>query len=556
VSITVREALEIPSFKNAKVISGHQGLNNIIRFVNVMEVAKIAKWLKGGELLITTGFPLKDDANIRRRIIYDLAEKGVAALGIKLGHYLEEIPADLVEYTSKVELPLIELDPDVPYSEIMIPLFEILLNEQLCRLKRSETIHNKVLEALLTGNGMASICETLADIENNPVFITDKVGNILANAVPGLIKPQLNTSWQNGVLESLKDSRIQLFSLNPHRWHRVVLQLNGSAQDVIIIPIKIHGDLSGNLVIIEWSGQLDEFELMSMEHASTIIALEFAKEKALLETECQIRGELLEDLISGHFKNEEEMIRRASHIKFNLNSSLVVFVIGLEGVENGRAALGKTDEKQLQKIKTETFNLTHSAFKDYPNGAMLLCRTDGITGLVRQSAKDEKDILAKKLAEIAKKITVKLPGLNFSIGLGRAYSGIRNIKRSYEEAVAAVRIGSLNRTAGPIRFEALGPYRFLFQLKDSMDMKMYYDEYLGKIIAYDQENNSALLNTLICYFNHDCSLNRTAESLYIHKNSVIYRMKKIEEITGLSVNNADECFNLQLCLKLGQLIEM
>jgi purine catabolism regulator len=69
--LTVQEALEIASLKKAKVVGGHQGLNNIIRFVNVMEVPEVGKWLRGGELLITTGFPIKDDVNIRYRVMDD-----------------------------------------------------------------------------------------------------------------------------------------------------------------------------------------------------------------------------------------------------------------------------------------------------------------------------------------------------------------------------------------------------------------------------------------------------------------------------------------------------
>ncbi|MDD2361240.1 MAG: PucR family transcriptional regulator ligand-binding domain-containing protein, partial [Syntrophaceticus schinkii] len=86
--LTVQEALEIASLKKAKVVGGHRGLNNIIRFVNVMEVPEVIKWLRGEEFLVTTGFSIKDDATIRCRLIDDLAQKKVAALGIKPGPYL------------------------------------------------------------------------------------------------------------------------------------------------------------------------------------------------------------------------------------------------------------------------------------------------------------------------------------------------------------------------------------------------------------------------------------------------------------------------------------
>lgn len=550
--ITVQNALELSSLKKAKLLGGNQGLSNIIRSVNVMEVPEIRKWLKGGELLITTGFSFKDDPNLRRRTIFDLAEQKVAAFGIKTGQYFQNVPEDMVEHANRVGLPLIQLDPEVPYMEIMVSLFEILLNEQLCCLKRTEEVHSKLLEALLKGNGLTSICQTLAGIENNPVLITDKNGKMLSSAVPDLLMSQLKEDWQNEILEYLKDFRIKLFSSNPHRCHRVVSQVGDSAQNIILVPIKINEDYSGNLVIIEKFRQLDELDLMAVEHASTIIALEFAKSKALLETECQIRGELLEDLIKGNIRCEEEIMRRANYLNFNLNTDLTIFVIGIEHFED---YYGKRDEKRILAIKSSIVQLVRSTFYNYPNGSMLLGKMDSITGLVRQSSKAEMEDLCDKLSEIAKKIKVLIPKIKLSIGVGRTCSSISNISKSYEEAVAAMRIGRFTKKSSCVTFyDELGPYRFLYELKDSMQMKYFYDEYLGKIIAYDKINNTDLLETLICYFKNDGSLSRTAKSLYIHKNSVIYRIKKIEEISGLNVNDSNDCFSLQLCLKLGQLV--
>ena len=95
-SITVRQALEIGPLKRAKVLAG-QGLDRKITFVNIMEVPDVARWMKGGELLLTAGFALKDEADLRRRLIIELAQKGVAAFGIKPGKYFDEVPADMIQ---------------------------------------------------------------------------------------------------------------------------------------------------------------------------------------------------------------------------------------------------------------------------------------------------------------------------------------------------------------------------------------------------------------------------------------------------------------------------
>ncbi|MBE3580684.1 MAG: PucR family transcriptional regulator ligand-binding domain-containing protein [Thermoanaerobacteraceae bacterium] len=147
--MSVRQALSIGPLRRAKLVAGRRGLDKEITFVNIMEVPEVARWMKGGELLLTAGYAFKDNPELRQRIIYDLAGKGVAAFGIKPGQYLLRIPEDMVEHAERVGLPLLELPPDVPYMDIMLPIFELLINEQLYRPRRTDEIHNLLLNVLL-----------------------------------------------------------------------------------------------------------------------------------------------------------------------------------------------------------------------------------------------------------------------------------------------------------------------------------------------------------------------------------------------------------------------
>lgn len=553
--ITVRQALEIGALKQAKVVGGHQGLDNMVTFVNIMEVPQVAKWMKGGELLVTAGFTLKDDPELRRNLIYELAKKGVAAFGIKPGQYFEKVPEDMIEHANMVGMPLIELPRDVPYMDFMLPIFEILINNQLYLLKKSEEIHNKLLEVVLAGLGIPSVCQALSQLVGNPVLIVERGSNLLSSSWPASSEDEPPDKWDLEIMLNLESHEEDLFSLNPHRGHRFELHLENTKQDIVIALVEINGSISGYLAILESCRKLDEQDLMALEHASTIVALVFVKEKAVYEAERQIRGELLEDLISGNFRYEEAVIRRASYLNFNLNARLVVFNIDIDRFERYLTKEAHRDENHIQEVKSDILQVVHSVFLDYPGGAMLLAKSDSVTGLVRLSTRDGMKLLRAKIEEIMAKITVKFPKLKISAGVGRSFSGVRSIKQSYEEALAALRVGRfMHGPASLTFFEDLGPYLFLYELKDSSAMQSFYQETLGKIMVYDQQNNTELLKTLDYYFKNDCNLRLTAESLYIHKNSVIYRVKKIEEITGLKMDDPEARFNLQLSLKLGQII--
>ncbi|MHB1405807.1 MAG: PucR family transcriptional regulator [Desulfitobacteriaceae bacterium] len=549
--ITVRQALNVEALREAKVVAGYQGLDNVINFVNIMEVPEVTKWMKGGELLVTAGFALQDSGKERRRLVYDLAAKGVAAFGIKPGQYFQTIPEDMLEYANEVGMPLIELPGDIPYMDFMVPLFEILISDQLARLKKSEQIHNRLLEIVLNSNGLPSVCHTLVELAGNPVLIVNGKGDLIASAWP----PQINgCSWERSeenVLAELEKEKLLFFSLNPHRWHRFQLQMEGHTQPLVIVRIDINGNLHGFLVILETHRVLDNQDVMAVEHASTIVALEFLKQKIVYDTEKQIRVELLEDLISGNFRFEDDVIRRAGHLNFNLASRTVVFVIHID-LFNDKGH----NDTHVHQLREEFVQFTHRILQDFPGGAMILTKGDNITGLVRIPFGREIMPLRKKLTELKAQAVLKWPKLKLSIGVGQSVDAVRMIKKSYEEALDALKIASFMYEDSSITFfEDLGAYSFLFELEESSSMRNFFERTLGQVIGYDRQSNAELLKTLIYYFKCDCNLRVTAEQLYIHKNTVLYRIRKVEEITGLSMNDPEHRFNLQLCIKLSQVLQ-
>ncbi|KUO79003.1 MAG: hypothetical protein APF81_16555 [Desulfosporosinus sp. BRH_c37] len=548
--ITVRQALQVEALHDAKVVAGHQGLDNAIRFVNIMEVPEVTKWMKGGELLVSSGFAIKDSSEDRRQLIYELAAKGVAAFGIKLGQYFLKIPDDILEYADEVGLPLIELPQDRPYMDFMVPIFENLINNQFAKLKKSEEIHNRMLEIVLGGNGLPSVCHVLVELVGNPVLIVDGNGDLTASAWPPQTNGYISEEYEKNILIHLEKEKLQLFSLNPHRHHHFTLNLEETEQPLVIVRIDVNGSLHGFLIILETHRTLDSQDVMAIEHASTIIALEFLKQRIVYETEKQIRVELLEDLISGNFRSEEDVIRRAGYLNFNLSSRSIVFVINMDAMaENGRLGIG-------QQLKSDFFQFVQRCFRNFSGGAMLLAKSDNIIGLVRISLRDDLTVLRNKMAELQTQAAAKWPKLKLSVGVGRSIEAVRLIKKSYEEALDALRITNFMYVDSSITFfEDLGAFSFLFELEESSSMQSFFERTLGKVIAHDRQNNGELLKTLIHYFKCDCNLRVTAEQLFIHKNTVLYRVRKVEEITGFSMNDPEHRFNLQLGLKLSQVLQ-
>lgn len=551
-ALTVRQCLEIDAWKGVKVVAGEQGLDRNVSFINIMEVPEVVRWMKGGELLLTAGYAFKDHPKLQKELVDDLARKQVAGLGIKPGQYLKEIPPAIIEHANQVGLPILELPQDLPYMELMLPVFEIMINYQLYQLKRAEDIHNQLLEVILSGGGFAQLCQSLSELVNNPVLIMDKAGECLA------CFPQSNLNCDFGVAKVLENwGGLQncYEELGANRWHSAEISFGDKSQPVALVPIELNDGINGFLVAVECNKRIDEHDARALEYAGTIAALVFAKEKAIFEAERQIKGELVEDLISGNFQYEEVVIRRAGFLNFNVKKPLAVFILDIDGFQQYFVNVAHRNEDLVQELKREILQISHSTFFDYPGGAMLQMKSDSIVGLVAvENAGDQKK-LRDKCRQLTEQVKRKHLKVKVSIGVGRVYSGIRNIKKSHEEAEVALRVGRHLYGGSCVSFfEDLGAYRVLYQLKESEAASSFQNETLNKIKLYDAQNDTALYETLVCYLKNNLNFRRTAEEMFVHRNSVIYRIKKIEEITGLSLNDPEARFNLQLSIKLDNIL--
>lgn len=272
-ALTVRQCLELDAWRNVKVVAGHHGLDNVVSFINIMEVPEVVRWMKGGELLLTAGYAFKDDAKLQKALVDNLAEKQIAGLCIKPGQYLREIPAYIIEHANQVGFPILELPQDLPYMELMLPVFEIMINYQLYQLKRAEDIHNRLLGVILSGGDFTKLCQSLAELVDNPVLILDKAGECLASFPQSKLNCGLNIAE---VLKNWGGCHNRYEGLGVNRWHSVEIFLDDKSQPVALVPIGLNDGINGFLVVVECHKKIDEHDARALEYAGTIAALVFA----------------------------------------------------------------------------------------------------------------------------------------------------------------------------------------------------------------------------------------------------------------------------------------
>src|SRR4051794_269840 len=180
--VSVADVLRLGVFSQVRVVAGRRGLKRCVARANIMEVPDIAPWVKSDELLLTTGYPLRDVPEGLVSLVADLDDAGVAALGVKLRRYLQELPADMLAEADRRGFPVLLLPDGIAFDDLLNAVLGEVLNRQSTILERTDAVHRALVSVALDGGGLEELVGELAEIEGQPTMVTTTDGRVLAEA--------------------------------------------------------------------------------------------------------------------------------------------------------------------------------------------------------------------------------------------------------------------------------------------------------------------------------------------------------------------------------------
>ncbi|WP_074113807.1 PucR family transcriptional regulator [Paenibacillus sp. P46E] len=495
--ITLRELMQLPVLSKATIISGASGMDRVVRFVDIMEVPDLKGWISEGVMLLTTAYSIRHDPSLLTELVYTLDQLGAAALAIKPARFLKEIPQGAIEASNACGLPIVEIPPEIPYTDITQPVMELLLGRQAMLLRRAEEVYRTLTTMVLENSGIQAVSDNVAEFLKASVALVDTERNIIVSSPSQF-------DW------SLAE---QPLSWNIHVDRRTVAKL---------------------LVDKE---QLDDMEEVGIEQARLVFALELMRKKVAEDTEFRLRGNFIDELLTPPLPSRHEVERRARQLGMNPEHKWEVAVI-----EGETAPSEETVNRLLEQEARKRGVTPHAEFRS--NRAVLFLpapegRKFGVAG----------DKEASWTATLEGWLLDKAEGLgSYRTGVGTS-EYLWDIQTSYNEARKALSVARrLGQGAGGVtRYEEIEVYHLLEGLSGD-GFAALFERKLGKLRQYDQEHDSNMLLTFYHYLECRGSLIETANSLYIHRNSVKYRLERIRAITGFDLNDPREQFVCHLCL--------
>ena len=554
--VTVQDILQLDCMSQTNVVAGHQGLTRIVSNVNVMEVPDISNWVSEGDLLLTTAYSIHNDPDALANLIPELASKGLAGLALKPKRYLESIPPGMIDQANQMNFPLIELPPEASFSKIINNILNEILQFQTLYLKRSEEAHRLFMEVILKGGHIEDIATLLGNLIDNTIIIYDPNWKMLAQHLVGWDEGEMNAATSKIDKQSteivdplelgIKYYKRELPEEIPlHRFHT---------------PIIGGSRTCGYLCVWDNRHPLTRSDFVFLDQAMSIFALELLNDRSLMEIERRYHNEFLDDLLNearGDY-NPKGLSERARYLGWDLTRNYVALVLDI-GLLRKFSVLAKQNEQTIQEIKDKLFYYIVSGLY-HEEQIIAGTKSDRVILLLPQplglEGKPLKNYFSRRAEELLSSCQQKFSEFAVSLGVGRYYQGITGLRKSYVEALNALSIGkNLFGNSQVFHFDSLGIFRLLQQIPNLDELESFYQETILPLDQHDLLRNSGLIKTLTVYFECNGNLKQVSKELYTHYNTILYRMERIEEITGLNMKVSEHRLNLQIGLKIRYILK-
>jgi sugar diacid utilization regulator len=424
-----------------------------------------------------------------------------------------------------------------PQGSVLVDHREVQHENAL--LRDLVTVYQQLTGLTLQDADAATVARLLADRVKATVAVVSRSLEVIAAAsadagddVAGYVRAYLSSPRLAAVLHSSAQTRRSLR-----------LPDVGDAVPVIVAPILVGDDVPAYLMTFGDGKQDDsgDLSLLVTEHAATICGVILGRERVVAAAARQVRDDLVEGLLLGSGRSNGEVGRWARHLGYDPAVEHRILAAAIEAAGSARPQASAA--AQLKRVAAA---IDHFFTTRMP-GAITSIRDDEVVIVVPESAAEATRLSSACLARMRD----LFPDTMITIGIGAGCRDPADIGRSYGQARrtidAVVRLG---RKGQVVAFEDLGIHRLLLQVPDLAELRSFAAEILGKLDGQERQRGTELLATLACYFRENSSPQRTARSLHVHPNTVAYRIRRIQEITGLQLDTYRDRLMAQVALEI------
>lgn len=532
-TLTVRELVAAAGL-DLELLAGERGQDLPVEAVYIGDLDDPTPWMLPGSLLLTTGPQIEVDPEAGRRLVHLLKDSGMVGVGVAITPHVSRVPEAMVQAGNETGIPVLAVPPHTPFRRVTSYVFNALTSRDMHRLRRSLALQNRLLQVQLAEGGGEGLVRRLGEFLEGDSVLFDSRGTVLAVSTD-----------PSPALESLA-KRVW------REYRRVTA--SGTPRSVLDVgerrahfrDIRSEGDVERVLVVVQAPGRVvSEMEEATLTFAQGLLELELTTMRNAVRTRRQARWGLLEMLVQGRGSPVEQSERLLHHgFLPGQEWRVLAFEIGERRPCQGRRLDADEQLTALEACLDER-GLPYLSLSLH--GRLVALTTSG--GVSAAEQRDDLAVLASQLSARLGDASVAVGGSEPLTAAEEAPGGYAHARQGLREAVRGSRDG-----VPIVLYEELPlGSAVLDRLPDDV-LRTFRDRVVGRLESIDNREGSDLVTTLRRLFAFDGSVAKTADALYVHRNTLRKRIERIETELELDLARYDDLVEVFLSLRADEVL--
>lgn len=535
------EVLALPRFSDLQLLSSHSNLTQPLESVEITETPDVADFIPKNVMILTTAMIYKDDQEKLKPFIDSLKQAECTALGIKVGRFLDEISPEIVAYASAVDLPLIKIPSTQPLGGLLHEIVGYLRDSKTEQMSVAFDIQKRFSTLLMQDVDATRFIAEFAKILNAPIILLSPWQQVIAhsNYFYG------NQKSAEFFIEQLSKDHFQQLAQE-----KKIFRLQDERQENIQVagfPIRVNDYFPYYLLVLSPEQIPYPISEFAIDQAILVLTFMLFKNQKIAESFEHLKTDFLDRLLDTH---QETLSKHQNWLELWKNYRLInsdyyqlAIVYGVTKPENETHIRYQQAEGQLifQWLKEQLPEIL-------PDVALFKLKNQNKSILIFQSKKNDHLMILQNLAE---RLQQTLP-ITIRFALGNAYENLEDLPNSYIEASSTLEASLHAQKPATVQLFHPKGLAGLFEKIGTEDVEYFCQQQLKELAYPTEPTLQELRKTLKVFLDFNCEITKTANALYLHRNTIKYRMNQCEKLLDTSIQEPETSLLLRVALELSE----
>ncbi|WP_270281142.1 PucR family transcriptional regulator [Enterococcus faecalis] len=535
------EVLALPRFSDLQLLSSHSNLTQPLESVEITETPDVADFIPKNVMILTTAMIYKDDQEKLKPFIDSLKQAECTALGIKVGRFLDEISPEIVAYASAVDLPLIKIPSTQPLGGLLHEIVGYLRDSKTEQMSVAFDIQKRFSTLLMQDVDATRFIAEFAKILNAPIILLSPWQQVIAHS---------NYFYGNQKSAEFFIKQLSKDHFQQLAQEKKIFRLQDERQENIQVagfPIRVNDYFPYYLLVLSPEQIPYPISEFAIDQAILVLTFMLFKNQKIAESFEHLKTDFLDRLLDTH---QEALSKHQNWLELWKNYRLInsdyyqlAIVYGVTKPKNETHIRYQQAEGQLifQWLKEQLPEIL-------PDVALFKLKNQNKSILIFQSKKNDHLMILQNLAE---RLQQTLP-ITIRFALGNAYENLEDLPNSYIEASSTLEASLHAQKPATVQLFHPKGLAGLFEKIGTEDVEYFCQQQLKELAYPTEPTLQELRKTLKVFLDFNCEITKTANALYLHRNTIKYRMNQCEKLLGTSIQEPETSLLLRVALELSE----